>query len=155
MCAECTAAAEDVACLDDQVVLIGGRSVWYDKDGKPIGMRTLARYYADPGYAFRGRTYHAQYEVCTDWAGIDWNALVEDVAPWETMIAEWSSEWDGLLRTRTRDFLGFRWRYATEAEARAGHWLVSTLVLAMALFERGLPAAPSRSGCNPWRRAAG
>lgn len=98
--------------------VIGGRPIWYDRQGKPLTIEQVEPLLTDDEYKIVARTQMKSIEdgsdllVSTVWLGVDTNFLrVGPPIIFETMIF-------GQIGQEENEMC---WRYATEAEAKEGH----------------------------------
>lgn len=96
------------------------RPSYYGRDGQPMGhMEWAERFGHDRDYKRVALTQVGELSVSTVWLGLDHNfAGVGPPLIFETMIHDDAAD----------DWLEDQWRYASEADARAGHeQVVATL----------------------------
>jgi len=123
---------------------MGERSLFYDRDGNPMTADEWALRFEDYEGRIVGKTEIGPYEVSTMWLGIDQSwGMGGPPLPFETMVF-CAGEQDG----HEFDCI----RYATEADARAGHDELVTLIRATIqtaedmLAEQDQPAR--KDGCD-------
>lgn len=114
---------------------IEGRAMYLDKRGEPIGLFTWAKLNEDRSYSQIGNTEMMGYRISTVWLGLDHSfSFAPDAPPiiFETMIFTplWVQHEIGGHRWLIRESANFQWRYSTEAEAMAGHWIATELIRA-------------------------
>lgn len=97
---------------------------WYDKQGKPITIEEADPLLRDKDYKMIARTLAGDGEVSTVWLGLDHSLMDGPPQIFETLIFGGSSDGD-------------MWRYSTEAEAKAGHKKVVSMLKAKAAFKLG------------------
>lgn len=115
---------------NDRPVFIGGRAMYYDKQARPIGLWTWVRLNEDWDYRFIGKTHMLGYTVSTVWMGIDHSFGYGPPVLFETMIFTPEYRHYPMLTRPLRQSMDLQWRYETEVEAYAGHWLASELLRA-------------------------
>lgn len=90
---------------------------FYDREGNIISLRSFAHLHKDPAYVFVAKTHLGrghEVMISTVWLGSN-HAFAPDRLPliFETMVFGWADEHDDICE-----------RYATEAQAHAGHLAV-------------------------------
>lgn len=83
-------------------------SLYFDRNGKPIDLRELARLCGDGGYNVVARDFVDGVEISTLWLGFDHSLRSNDPILFETNVFGGSMDL-------------YHRRYATEAQALAGH----------------------------------
>lgn len=97
----------------------------YDREGRPLDLRSWAQLNADPDYKFIGHDKVGVYTISTVWLGMDHNfTSAGPPVTFETMV--FYTESDAVDYSLSFDTL----RYCTEAEAAAGHQEMVALVRA-------------------------
>jgi hypothetical protein len=82
--------------------------LWYDRDGKAIGVAEMVRLCQDTGYRVVARDFVGKVEVCTVWLGFDHSFRGRHPVLFETVV--FGGRMDQYVR-----------RYGTEQAARDGH----------------------------------
>ncbi|HET7486759.1 MAG TPA: hypothetical protein VFJ85_02440 [Acidimicrobiales bacterium] len=82
--------------------------LWFDRDGKAIGPKEMARLCRDHDYKVVAKDFVGFVEVCTSWVGFDHSFRGSEPLIFETYV------FGGRLDQYCR-------RYTTEAAAREGH----------------------------------
>lgn len=119
----------------DQVVdPLTGRSLVYDRKGRPISMREWGRRLEDDSWKAVKRSkqvrqdFVGRYRVSTVWLGLDHShGLGGPPLIFETMVFE-RRRARGIFGLYHPDVFDIQWRYATEEEALRGHYAVRKLV---------------------------
>jgi hypothetical protein len=90
-------------------------SAYYDRQGQPIGLMQWMKLFEDREYQRVALDEYGEIRVSTVWLGLDHNWGNGAKAIFETMVFGGKHDEE-------------QWRYATEAEARAGHAEVCSAV---------------------------
>jgi hypothetical protein len=106
---------------------------FYDREGKPISLDEWGRLHEDKSYLRVGNTDLGPYWVSTVWLGVDHRFGDGPPVIFETMVFTTSARDEG----RAGPEFDTR-RYATEAEALAGHEEMCLLIRATMQEEPGL-----------------
>ncbi|MEO6121153.1 MAG: hypothetical protein ABIW46_05805 [Acidimicrobiales bacterium] len=93
--------------------------LWFDRDGKPIGVKEMAALSRDNKYRVVARDYVGQVEIATIWLGFDHSLRGSTPVIFATFV------FGGSLDEYER-------RYATETAARSGHEKVLATVRGLA-----------------------
>lgn len=100
------------------------KAMHYDRDGNPITLeRWIELYEADPESRRVAKTTIGSYLISTVWLGLDHSMFGDPPLIFETMVFPTVA---GEMVPTEYDC----WRYSTEADARAGHEEVVTLLRA-------------------------
>jgi len=87
---------------------VAGEGLWFDRDGRPIGPAEMTALARDHDYRVVARSFVGPVEVATVWLGFDHSLREATPVIFATFV--FGGELDEYQR-----------RYATEAQARAGH----------------------------------
>lgn len=120
---------ELAAALPANVSEMMRKSLFYDRQGKPISQADWSEAQEDFDYKMIGKTIVRGLEISTVWNGLDTSLLAGPPMIFETFVFR--------LEPREREPLGVAERYATEDQARQGHerWSEATRAMVKAGVE--------------------
>ncbi len=118
---------------------IKSRVQYYDRQGQPMNLLDWGRRFEDMEYKIVKQTTIGEFFISTVWFGLNYSFGDGPPMIFETMIFQHGQETENELD-------GFQERYATEAEAEAGH---AGAVAAVISYLAGETQKDSQQGMSP------
>lgn len=84
----------DYSPMWDEVMMLGGRPLYYDREGRPMTLREFSRRFQDRGYKTIRRELVGDWQVVTVWLGEDQRDLLSrgDGPPLIFGVIRWTPE---------------------------------------------------------------